>query len=67
MDSKETYTIIFEPMTDGRVLVRVPEIDAQVIIDSTLRTAAIDAAHDLIETHWREQLLAAASAQAQAS
>lgn len=61
---RETFTINIELLEGGRLQVSVPEIDAQVIIDSTRRTDAIDAAHTLIEEHWQKRQLAAASAKA---
>lgn len=61
-NQREKFTIDIQPLEGGRLQVTVPEIGATTIIESTLRTDAIDAAHRMIGEYLRQRQLSAAQA-----
>jgi hypothetical protein len=59
MMKAETFTINIEPIGENRLQVTIPEIGAQVIVPSTNRDEAIDAAHRAISEYLRTTMPAA--------
>jgi hypothetical protein len=62
MMKAETFTINIEPIGENRLQVTIPEIGAQVIVSSTNRDEAIDAAHRAISEYLRATMPEAAKA-----
>jgi hypothetical protein len=54
MMNTETFTITIEPISDNCLQVTIPEIGAKVMVASTNRDEAIDAAHRAITDYLRQ-------------
>ena len=50
----DTFTITIEPIGDTHLQVTIPEIGAKVMVASTNRDEAIDAAHRAITDYLRQ-------------
>jgi hypothetical protein len=55
MRNEPAYNIEMQPLGDGHLQVSIPEIGASVIIESTRRSDAMEAAYSLIDDYLHKQ------------